>query len=103
MSSTKQPVDYHEVRTSGGVPFVVLNYRDSRFPIKKTVVTASGTVELHGADGMVEVLGSLQAPCSVPILKRLRVHHEGLLLVQVKPNTLDGAISEQVVSARFFA
>jgi len=96
----KRPVDYFEFADKAQTPFVVLEHRDGRLPVKRALVTPAGAIEITGADDAVEVLGSPAYPCSVKILERIRTHHEGLLLVQVDPMRIDG-IAEQVLNARF--
>ncbi|MDK6076254.1 hypothetical protein [Massilia varians] len=101
--STKQnktPVDYFEYADDGRSPFIVLQHRQGRLPVQRTVVTAAGVVEITGADGVIEVLGSNEHPCSVSVLQRIRTHHEGLLLVDVDPSRING-VREQVLTARF--
>jgi hypothetical protein len=99
-NTNKKPVDYFEFADQAQTPFVVLEHRDGRMPIKRSLVTSAGAIEITGADGAVEVLGSSTYPCSLKILERIRTHHEGLLLVQVDPMRVDG-VAEQVLSARF--
>jgi len=99
-NTNKKPVDYFEFADQAQTPFVVLEHREGRLPIKRSLVTPAGAIEITGADGAVEVLGSVEYPCSVAVLKRIRTHHEGLLLVQVDVNRVDG-LSEQLLSARF--
>ena len=99
-NTNKTPVDYFEFADQMRTPFVVLEHRNGRLPIKRSRVTPAGAIEIAGADGAVEVLGSSAYPCSLTILERIRTHHEGLLLVQVDPTRVDG-IAEQVLTARF--
>jgi hypothetical protein len=99
-NTNKNPVDYFEFADEARTPFVVLEHRGGRLPIRRALVTAAGAIEITGADGAVEVLGSAGFPCSLAILERIRTHHEGLLLVQVDPTRVDG-VSEQLLSARF--
>ncbi|MGX9221747.1 hypothetical protein ACWV27_25620 (plasmid) [Massilia varians] len=99
-NQNKTPVDYFEYSDGGRSPFIVLQHRQGRLPIRRTVVTAAGAVEITGADGAIEVLGSNEYPCSVTVLERIRTHHEGLLLVDVDPSRIDG-VREHVLSARF--
>lgn len=102
MALSKISTDYFEARGGDGVPIILLLHRENRFPIGRTVVTAAGVVEIFAADGVVEILGSPESPCSAAILKRLRTHHEGLLLVQVDPARAPAGLSEQIISARLF-
>lgn len=99
-NTNKVAVDYFEFAGQAQTSFVLLEHRVGRFPITRSRVTAAGAIEIVGADGVIEVLGSAAYPCSLNILERIRTHHEGLLLVQVDPMRLDG-ITEQVLSARF--
>lgn len=99
-NTNKTPVDYYEFADQARTPFVVLEHRSGRLPIKRSRVTPAGAIEITGADGAIEVLGSPAYPCSLTILERIRTHHEGLLLVQVDPTRVDGIV-EQVLSARF--
>ena len=99
-NTNKTPVDYYEFTAQAETPFVVLEHREGRFPIKRSLVTPAGAIEITGSDGAVEVLGSAENPCSMAILKRIRTHHEGLLVVQVDVARIDG-VSEQVLTARF--
>jgi hypothetical protein len=99
-NTNKSPVDYFEFADQAQTPFVVLDHRNGRLPIQRLLVTSAGAIEITGADGAVEVLGSAEHPCSTAVLKRVRTHHEGLLLVQVDATRLDG-LSEQLLSARF--
>lgn len=99
-NTNKTPVDYFEFADQTRTPFVVLEHRSGRLPIKRSRVTPAGAIEITGADGAVEVLGSPAYPCSKMILERIRTHHEGLLLVEVDPMRIDG-VSEQLLSARF--
>lgn len=96
----KVPLDFFEFTNQAQVTFLVVDHRPDRLPVRRTVVTAAGAVEITGADGVVEVLGSADFPCSAEVLKRIRTHHEGLLLVQVDSTRIDG-VSEQLLSARF--
>lgn len=98
--SNKTPLDYFEVSDQAHATFLVVDYRPERFPIKRAIVTSAGAIELTGADGAVELLGSADQPCSTAVLTRIRIHHEGLLLVQVDATRVDG-VSEQLLSARF--
>ena len=99
-NSNKIPLDFFEFTDHAQATFVVVDHRPGRLPIRRAIVTAAGAIEITGTDGAVEVLGSPDHPCSAAVLKRIRMHHEGLLLVQVDPARVDG-ISEQLLSARF--
>lgn len=99
-NTNKTSVDYFEFTAQAETPFVVLEHREGRLPIKRSLVTAAGAIEITGADGAIEVLGSAAHPCSSAVLKRIRTHHEGLLVVQVDVERV-GGVSEQVLSARF--
>jgi hypothetical protein len=101
-TTSKTPVDFHVFTANQDTPFVVLAHRVGRFPIQKAMVTPAGVIELSGQDGVVETLGSSAVPCTANVIKRIRTHHEGLLLVQVDPDRTAESVSEQVVSARFF-
>jgi len=99
-NSNKIPLDYFEVSDQAHATFIVVDYRPERFPVRRAIVTSAGAIELTGADGAVEVMGSAEYPCSTAVLARIRTHHEGLLLVQVDTTRVDG-VSEQLLSARF--
>lgn len=99
-NSNKIPLDYFEVSDQAHATFIVVDYRPERFPVRRAIVTSAGAIELTGADGAVEVMGSAEYPCSTAVLTRIRTHHEGLLLVQVDTTRVDG-VSEQLLSARF--
>ncbi len=94
-------LQYEELTENGETCCLVLRHRDNRFPIAKVFVTPAGAIELHCADGAIELLGSAAFPCSTGALRRIRTHHDGLLLVQVDPNRAAGGVSEQLLSARF--
>lgn len=99
-NSNKIPLDFFEFADHAQATFVVVDYRPGRLPISRAIVTPAGAIEITGADGGVEVMGSPDYPCSSAVLKRIRTHHEGLLLVQVDATRVDG-ITEQLLSARF--
>lgn len=99
-NSNKIQLDYFEVSDQAQATFIVVDYRPDRFPVRRAIVTSAGAIELTGADGAVEVMGSAEHPCSTAVLTRIRMHHEGLLLVQVDTARVDG-VSEQLLSARF--
>jgi len=96
----KIPLDFFEFADHAQATFVVVDHRQGRLPVKRTVVTSAGAIEITGADGQVEVLGSPDYPCSAAVLRRIRTHHEGLLLVQVDATRVEG-VTEQLLSARF--
>jgi hypothetical protein len=100
MKVTKQPLDYYEC-FAGTVPFVVIDGRHGRLPLQRVLVTAAGIVELHCNDGVVETLGSSVDPVNLELLRRIRTHHEGLLLVEAGTQSQPHAIKEQMLSARF--
>lgn len=99
--SSKIPVQYEEITEGGETCCIALRHRDNRFPVTKVLVTPAGAIELHCADGAVEVLGSPAFPCSTGALRRIRTHHDGLLLIQVDPDRVEGGVTEQLLSARF--
>lgn len=96
----KTAIDYYEC-LSGSVPFIVVNGRPGRFPIQRVVVTAAGVVELHCHDGAVETMGSSIDPIDLELLRRIRLHHEGLLFVEVGLPGRPKALQEKILSARF--
>jgi len=96
----KQAIDYYEC-SNGTTPFIVLSRRSGRLPLQRVLVTAAGVVELHCQDGAVETLGSQQDPFSLELIRRIRTHHEGLLLVEVGDPGNPLGLTEVMLSARF--
>jgi hypothetical protein len=82
-ANTKRQIDYEVLTLSPGEKNIIISlaHREGRLPIAKSVVTAYGEIELHCADGAVEVLGSGDSPCPEEALDRIRNHHEGLHLI----------------------
>lgn len=100
MHTSPHALSYHEFMTPSDVPFLVVDHRDSRFPIREVRVTAAGVIEWLAADGRIEALGTIDEPCSQAVLVRIRTHHEGILLVQVDMSKAPEGVSEQILSAR---
>jgi hypothetical protein len=99
-NTNKIPLDFFEFADHAQATFVVVDHRPGRMPVSRAIVTPAGAIEITGTDGLVEVMGSPDYPCSAAVLKRIRTHHEGLLLVQVDASRVDG-VAEQLLSARF--
>lgn len=84
---------------------IAITAREGRTPIAKARISASGVVELVGNDGLVEVLGGTDTPASEHVIKKLRLHPEGLLVVffaTAGGGDEPGPVGEQMVSASFF-
>jgi len=97
---SRKTIDYYEC-LGGSTPFIVLHGRPGRLPLQRVLVTAAGVVELHCQDGAVELLGSSAAPINLELIRRIREHHEGLLLVEVGKEGQPDALKEHMLSARF--
>lgn len=93
-------IDYFEY-LAGATPFIVLDGRLGRLPLQRVLVTAAGVVELHCKDGAIEMLGSQTAPVNLELIRRIREHHEGLLLVEVGQAGKPGTLKEHMLSSRF--
>lgn len=89
MGTSAVELAYEELTSEGELLCVALTQRKGRHPIRKAEIASSGEVIITGSDNTIEVLGSPQKPCSEAIIKRMRTHHEGLLVVEFAEHTND--------------
>jgi len=84
---------------------IAITDREGRAPIAKAKISASGVVEFVGSDGVIEVLGGSDASAPENVIRKLRSHPEGLLVVffaTSEQGVEHGPVGEQLVSASFF-
>lgn len=101
-------IGYETMEANGEVLCVAVTRRVGRLPIQKAEVTAAGEIRIYGNDGTLEVMGSSDAPCPEGMLKKMRTHHEGLLLVEFEEGTQEGSpspipVAEQHIRDGFFS
>lgn len=68
---------------------VSLVYRPGRHPISHTEIRATGEIEITGADGRVEVIGSHAVPPTEEMIRRIR-SAEGMMLVEMGEDEAGG-------------